>query len=205
MRRRNFLACISVNKCYRNEINSTVYVNTRGIFSPLLLLLLLHHPNPPVHSSRMRPLLHRRGSSPDIRQLESMPGRVHGNAVSARISSRNGNSLTAYSCPRWRDSGAKCIAVNSRRMIIGRSSTSRDKLVEQASYYILYPWLCAAIKCLLLIRIRNYEQSYIIHSLNKIHTAIVRAHRNILTKKYVHIHTISYIVSVSKADIQKPN
>lgn len=52
----NFLACIGANKCYRNEINSMVYTCARGFSA--------------AGCGR------RHRSSSDIRQLESMPGRV---------------------------------------------------------------------------------------------------------------------------------
>lgn len=62
-----------------------------------------------------------------------MPGRVSGNVANARISLRNGREIPGVTKLREGDGGAKCIAVHSRRMMIGRNA-SGGELSEQASY-----------------------------------------------------------------------
>lgn len=130
MRRVNFLARIGANKCYRNEINSAVYARRARARARAW---------EPVSSLGDADAAAPQKFASDIRQLESMPGRVRARKRSerARISPRNGKFLS-NKVATGKMAALNASQLHSWRMMIGRS-TPCDKLSEQASYISVQP------------------------------------------------------------------
>lgn len=106
--RRNFVACIGANKCYRNEINSVVYTRAgaRGFSA--------------AGCGR------RRRSSSDIRQL----GKYAGTSARGNVANAGKNILVQRkflsSEVRSKEMALNAFAVHSWRMMIGRSTSEAN-------------------------------------------------------------------------------